>query len=64
MVDMKKKLAKYLVDYIEQEVKNFEQDSEDKEADSLLLVGWIEQGLEAFMSIENVNILISDKKKF
>jgi len=54
---MKKKLAKYLADYIEHE---YELDAEAKEYDVLDYETIIVEGIEAFESTEDVNISFSD----
>lgn len=57
---MKKKLAKYLAEYVEQEIDAFEQGfgNDDIEIDSSLLTDWLIYGIEAFESIEDVEILV------
>ena len=58
-IDMKKKLAKYLGDYVEQEIDSFIEAFEvnaEGIIDASLLTNWIIYGIEAFESIEDVEV--------
>lgn len=61
----KKKLVKYLADYIEQEMDGFEQGfgNDDIEIDSSLLADWLIYGIDAFESTKDVKLIIQDDKR-
>lgn len=57
----KKKLVKYLADYIEQEVEEWEQANTDEGVCTITemeLKDWIAEGIDAFESVEDVSIFV------